>query len=53
MAALNQQYYIREFKIWEIDTPMATNLYFGIVTRYPPPSRRHRRPNERPELGWV
>lgn len=34
MQSLNQQYYIREFKIWEIDTGIAINLYFGIITRY-------------------
>jgi hypothetical protein len=35
MASLNQRYYIREFKIWEIDVAIASNLYFAIVTRYP------------------
>jgi hypothetical protein len=34
LELLHQRYYIREFKIWEIDSSIAVNLYFGIVTRY-------------------
>ena len=33
MEQFHERYYIREFKIWEIDSTLAINLYLGIVTR--------------------